>query len=148
MPGSNSRPNVSEGYEVPTELPGSTGYMFTCTLHHTQGVYTTPYTVVRHTIHSTLHHTRYVNHTQCVVQYTSTEVYTSRYAVHHTPSYTQRVLHDTVRYCRVWCATTLPYALQFSHHASFLSESRRLKTLFHPPPPRLPLLPNPFRHHK
>ena len=23
MPGSNSRPNVSEGYEVPTELPGS-----------------------------------------------------------------------------------------------------------------------------
>ena len=25
MPGSNSRPNVSEGYEVPTELPGSTG---------------------------------------------------------------------------------------------------------------------------
>ena len=24
MPGSNSRPNVSEGYEVPTELPGST----------------------------------------------------------------------------------------------------------------------------
>ena len=26
MPGSNSRPNVSEGYEVPTELPGSTGY--------------------------------------------------------------------------------------------------------------------------
>ena len=27
MPGSNSRPNVSEGYEVPTELPGSTGYM-------------------------------------------------------------------------------------------------------------------------
>ena len=27
MPGSNSRPNVSEGYEVPTELPGSTGYI-------------------------------------------------------------------------------------------------------------------------
>ena len=26
MPGSNSRPNVSEGYEVPTELPGSTGF--------------------------------------------------------------------------------------------------------------------------
>ena len=26
MPGSNSRPNVSEGYEVPTELPGSTGH--------------------------------------------------------------------------------------------------------------------------
>ena len=26
MPGSNSRPNVSEGYEVPTELPGSTGW--------------------------------------------------------------------------------------------------------------------------
>ena len=25
MPGSNSRPNVSEGYEAPTELPGSTG---------------------------------------------------------------------------------------------------------------------------
>ena len=25
MPGSNSRPNVSEGYEVPTDLPGSTG---------------------------------------------------------------------------------------------------------------------------
>ena len=25
MPGSNSRPNVSEGYEVPTKLPGSTG---------------------------------------------------------------------------------------------------------------------------
>ena len=25
MPESNSRPNVSEGYEVPTELPGSTG---------------------------------------------------------------------------------------------------------------------------
>ena len=23
--GSNSRPNVSEGYEAPTELPGSTG---------------------------------------------------------------------------------------------------------------------------
>ena len=28
MPGSNSRPNVSEGYEVPTELPGSTGWTF------------------------------------------------------------------------------------------------------------------------
>ena len=27
MPGSNSRPNVSEGYEVPTELPGSTGHI-------------------------------------------------------------------------------------------------------------------------
>ena len=27
MPESNSRPNVSEGYEVPTELPGSTGCM-------------------------------------------------------------------------------------------------------------------------
>ena len=27
MPGSNSRPNVSEGYEVPTELPGSTGFV-------------------------------------------------------------------------------------------------------------------------
>ena len=27
MPGSNSRPNVSEGYEVPTELPGSTGFI-------------------------------------------------------------------------------------------------------------------------
>ncbi|CAM9457800.1 unnamed protein product, partial [Ascophyllum nodosum] len=27
LPGSNSRPNVSEGYEVPTELPGSTGYI-------------------------------------------------------------------------------------------------------------------------
>ena len=25
MPGSNSRPNVSEGYEVPTELPGAMG---------------------------------------------------------------------------------------------------------------------------
>ena len=29
MPGSNSRPNVSEGYEVPTELPGSTGLCYT-----------------------------------------------------------------------------------------------------------------------
>ena len=28
MPESNSRPNVSEGYEVPTELPGSTGEMY------------------------------------------------------------------------------------------------------------------------
>ena len=28
MPGSNSRPNVSEGYEVPTELPGSLRYVF------------------------------------------------------------------------------------------------------------------------
>ena len=28
MPGSNSRPNVSEGYEVPTELPGSTGVLY------------------------------------------------------------------------------------------------------------------------
>ena len=28
MPGSNSRPNVSEGYEVPTELPGSTGSLY------------------------------------------------------------------------------------------------------------------------
>ena len=28
LPGSNSRPNVSEGYEVPTELPGSTGFMY------------------------------------------------------------------------------------------------------------------------
>ena len=28
LPGSNSRPNVSEGYEVPTELPGSTGWMY------------------------------------------------------------------------------------------------------------------------
>ena len=30
MPGSNSRPNVSEGYEVPTELPGSTGGVGAC----------------------------------------------------------------------------------------------------------------------
>ncbi|CAN0086701.1 unnamed protein product, partial [Ascophyllum nodosum] len=29
-PGSNSRPNVSEGYEVPTELPGSTGCYGVC----------------------------------------------------------------------------------------------------------------------
>ena len=28
LSGSNSRPNVSEGYEVPTELPGSTGLQY------------------------------------------------------------------------------------------------------------------------
>ena len=34
MPGSNSRPNVSEGYEVPTELPGSTGLLIYASLSH------------------------------------------------------------------------------------------------------------------
>ena len=34
MPGSNSRPNVSEGYEVPTELPGSTGVAGTKTAQY------------------------------------------------------------------------------------------------------------------
>ena len=48
MPGSNSRPNVSEGYEVPTELPGSTGCTFYNTAHNTLGrrevnKYMTPY---------------------------------------------------------------------------------------------------------
>ena len=33
MPRSNSRPNVSEGYEVPTELPGSTGTNDLIVLH-------------------------------------------------------------------------------------------------------------------
>ena len=33
MPGSNSRPNVSEGYEAPTELPGSTGRFFFLNTH-------------------------------------------------------------------------------------------------------------------
>ena len=38
MPGSNSRPNVSEGYEVPTELPGSTGSSFFGLATHTLNV--------------------------------------------------------------------------------------------------------------
>ena len=50
MPGSNSRPNVSEGYEVPTELPGSTGYLVVtkckCIIQVSVGLSSAPYNTV------------------------------------------------------------------------------------------------------
>ena len=59
MPGSNSRPNVSEGYEVPTELPGSTGYV--------QPSFSTPTnrTVVVPQIHQIRHQPGMVANTAC-----------------------------------------------------------------------------------